>query len=147
MYIKRRFKGNRYTKSVDTNDKALSNEQVDNFVSASYKKIKWSASDVANPSNINSKSPAIAATTDTEMSVTTTTASIFMLGSSFLFIHTLKDIINGVRIFPSCQSTKIIVNFDQTKKKGLSLPVTLYVLRVTGLQNIIIVKNLKVIPK
>ena len=70
-----------------------------------------------------------------------------MLGSSFLFIHTLKDIINGVRIFPSCQSTKIIVNFDQTKKKGLSLPVTLYVLRVTGLQNIIIVKNLKVIPK
>ena len=147
MYTKRRFKGNRYTKSVDTNDKALSNEQVDNFVSASYKKIKWSASDVANPSNINNKSPAIAAATDTEMSVTTSTASIFMSGSSFLFIHTLKDIINGVRIFPSCQSTKIIVNFDQTKKKGLSLPVTLYVLRVTGLQNIIIVKNLKVIPK
>ena len=108
LYTKRRFKGNRYTKSVDTNDKALSNEHVDKFVSASYQKIKSSASDVANPSNINNKSPAIAATTDTEMSVTTTTANTFMPGSSFLFIHTLKDIINGVGIFPSCQMQKLL---------------------------------------
>ena len=50
-----------------------------------------------------------------------------MLDSSFLLIDTsiLTDIINCVRVCPSCQSKNIILNIDQTKKKGLSLPVTL----------------------
>ena len=61
------------------------------------------------------------------MSETTTTANIFMSDSSFLLIDTTisKDIINCVGVSPSCQSTKIILNIDQTKKKGLSLHVTL----------------------
>ena len=58
LYTKRRFKGNRYTKSANINDKTLSNEHVDNFVSASYKKIKSSTSDVVSPTNINNNSPA-----------------------------------------------------------------------------------------
>ena len=39
-YTKRKFKGNGYTKLASTNDKTLSNEHADSFVSASYKKIK-----------------------------------------------------------------------------------------------------------
>ena len=67
-----------------------------------------------------------AVTTDTEMSEMTTTANIFMSDFSFLrFASILKEIINCVGICPSCQSTNIILNIDQTKKKGLSLPVTL----------------------
>ena len=53
LYTKLRFKGNRYTKSVNTNDETLSNQNVDNFVSASYNKIKSSACYVGNPTNIN----------------------------------------------------------------------------------------------
>ena len=34
-------------------------------------------------------------------------------------------IINCVGILPSCQSANVIVNIDQTKKKGLSLPVNM----------------------
>ena len=61
------------------------------------------------------------------MSETTTTVITLMPDSSFLLIDAriLKDIINCVGICPSCQSTNIIVNIDQTKKKGSSLPVTL----------------------
>ena len=96
MYTKRRFKGNQYKKSVNTNDKTLSNEHGDNFVSASNKKIKLSTSHVVNLTNINNNSPATAVTTDTEMSKTTMTANTFMSDSSFLLIDAsiLKDIIN-----------------------------------------------------
>ena len=109
------------------NDKTLSNEHVDSFVSTSYKKIESSASDVAYPTNINNNSPATAVTTDIEMSETTTNANTFMSDSSFLLIatSTLKGIINCVGICPSCQSTNIILNIDQTMKKGLNLPITL----------------------
>ena len=105
---KRRFKGNRYTKLASTNDKTLSNEHVDNFVSSSYKKIKSSANDVAHPTNINNNSPETAVTTDTEMSETTTTANTFMSDSWFLLIDTsiLKEII---------LNKNIILNIDQTK--------------------------------
>ena len=109
------------------NDKTLSNEHVDSFVSTSYKKIESSASDVAYPTNINNNSPATAVTTDIEMSETTTNANTFMSDSSFLLIAAsiLKGIINCVGICPSCQSTNIILNIDQTMKKGLNLPITL----------------------
>ena len=89
MY-KRRFKGNRYTKLANINDKTLSNEHVHNFVSASNKKIKSSVSDVAHPTNINNNSPAIAVTTDTEMSKTSMTANTFMSDSSVLLIDRYK---------------------------------------------------------
>ena len=61
------------------------------------------------------------------MSEATTTAITLMPDSSFLIkdASILKDIINCVGICPSYQSTNIIVNIDQTKKKGSSLPVTL----------------------
>ena len=96
----------------------LSNEHIDNFVSASYKKIKSSASDVAHQTNINN-SPATAVTTDTEISETSTTGNT---DSSFLLIDTsiLKDIINCIGICPSWQS-KSIPNIDQINY----LPVTL----------------------
>ena len=125
LYTKPRFKGNRYTKLANINDKTLSTEHVDNFVSASYKKIKWSASDVGRPTNISNNSPATAVATDTEMSETTTTGNTFMSESSFLIIDTsiLKDIINCVGICPSCAN--MILSIDQTKQKGLSLLVML----------------------
>ena len=78
----------------------LSNEHIDNFVSASYKKIKSSASDVAHQTNINNNSPATAVITDTEISKTSVTGNT---DSSFLLIDTsiLKDIINCIGICPS----------------------------------------------
>ena len=128
LYIKRRFQGNRYTKSASTNENTSSNEQVDRYLSASYKKIKPSSNIVANPASINNNSPySVAATADTAMSEVTTTPNTFISDSSFLLIDTsvLKDIINCVGICPSCQSTKIIANIDPTNKKGLSLPISL----------------------
>ena len=125
---KRRFQGNRYTKSASTNENTSSNEQVDRYLSASYKKIKSSSNIVANPASINNNSPSfVAAAADTEMSEVTTTPNTFISDSSFLLIDksVLKDIINCVGICPSCQSTNIIVNIDPTKKKGLSLPISL----------------------
>ena len=44
LYTKSRFKGNRYTKLANTNNKTLSNEHVDNFVFVLYKNVKSSAS-------------------------------------------------------------------------------------------------------
>ena len=115
LYTKRRFQGNRYTKSASTNENSSSNEQVDRYLSASYKKIKSSSNIVANPASINNNSPSsVAATADTEMSEVTTTSNTFISDSSFLFIDTsvLKDIINCLGICPSCQSTNIIVNIE-----------------------------------
>ena len=86
MYTKFRAKGNRYEKSADTIYKILSKEDVDNFVSALYKRIKSSASDVANLTNISNNSPATTGTTDTETSETTTTANTFRF---FIFIYTI----------------------------------------------------------
>ena len=66
-------------------------------------------------------------TTDTEMPETAMTDTTSMPDSSLLLIYKsiLKDIVNCVGICPSCQSINIILNIDQTKKNGLSLPVTL----------------------
>ena len=56
-----------------------------------------------------------------------TTIDSFILDSSFFIINTtiLEDVTNFLGIFPSCQSANIIVNIDQKKKKGSSLPATL----------------------
>ena len=66
-------------------------------------------------------------TTDTDMPKTAMTTKTSMPDSSLLLIDKsiLKDIINCVGICPSSQSTNIMLNIDQTKKNGLSLPVTL----------------------
>ena len=54
-------------------------------------------------------------------------STVSMSDFSVLVIDTsiLKDIVNCVGICASCQGKNIILNIDQTKKKGLSLPVTL----------------------
>ena len=61
-------------------------------------------------------------TTDTDMPETAMTTKTSMPDSSLLLIDKsiLKDIINCVGICPSCQSTNIMLNIDQTKKNGLS---------------------------
>ena len=110
LYTKRRFQGNRYTKSASTNENTSSNEQVDSYLSASYKKNKSLSNIAANPASINNNSPSsVAATAYTKMSEVTTTPNTFMSDSLFLLIDTtvLKDIINCVGICPSCQSTNI----------------------------------------
>lgn len=91
LYTKSIFKGNRYTKLANTND----------GVSASYKKIKSSFNNVANPTGINNNLLSIvaAAISDTEMSELATTATnSFILDTSLLIINTSvsKDIINCV---------------------------------------------------
>ena len=57
-------------------------------------------------------------TTDTDMPETAMTTKTSMPDSSLLLIDKsiLKDIINCVGICPSCQSTNIMLNIDQTKK-------------------------------
>ena len=64
LYTKRRFQGNRYTKSAGTNENTSSNEQVDRYLSASYKKIKSSSNIVANPASINNNFPSSVAATE-----------------------------------------------------------------------------------
>ena len=92
MYTKFRAKGNPYEKSANTNYKILSNEHVDNFVSALYKRIKSSASDVANLTNISNNSPATTGTTDTETRLQLPTLS----DSSFLPMQLFCKILQTV---------------------------------------------------
>ena len=92
LHTKRKCQGNRYTKLANSNGMILSNEQVDNFLSASHKKIKSPSNNVANPTNINKNlpSPVAAATSDKN--------SQKRLQLPILFYQILKDIINCVGI-------------------------------------------------
>ena len=88
FHIKILFKDNRYTKLANTNDKALSNDQVDKFLSTSYKKIKSSSNTVANPTNINYLSSTMAAATSyTNMLEKATNDNSLISHSSFLIIN------------------------------------------------------------
>ena len=82
LYTKSIFKGNRYTKLANTND----------GVSASYKKIKSSFNNVANPTGINNNLLSIVA------ALATTATNSFILDTSLLIINTSvsKDSINCV---------------------------------------------------
>ena len=126
LYNKRRFKGNRYTKSANTNDKIY---HMNTYVTLYLLHTKrWKHQPVKlQVTNNTSTTATTDGTTDTDMPETAMTTKTSMPDSSLLLIDKsiLKDIINCVGICPSCQSTNIMLNIDQTKKNGLSLPVTL----------------------
>lgn len=83
MRTKRKFQGNLYTKLANTNGKSLFSEQVDNWLTASYKRIKYSTNNVAHPANMNNTltSAVAAATSDTKRVEVVATANSFISDS------------------------------------------------------------------
>lgn len=129
LRTKHKFQGNLYTKLANTNGKSLFSEQVDNWLTASYKRIKYSTNNVAHPTNMNNTltSAVAAATSDTKRVEVVATANSFISDSWFLIIDAsvLKNFIKCVGFCPTSQNTNITVNIDQTKKNCLSLLITL----------------------